>query len=225
MKLSDQFYNKMGLSVTIRTCRASFDSFHAPLSKAEVADLGFDGFAIDFLDGPKPVLAMLCTESRLHTSLVGLRPVTDEVYARLATKDAIGQFVAGNQSYKTIRRREYGAAGISTSVQEVNRGAFWTDQPTDSSEKVELQRKLNELVDEIRESEEAFNIKKTERDGLEQIRKEITQRLVCSLPTFACLATNTLQNELRHQKGELQKEFNLWRTLPDKIGMDTSTLW
>ncbi|KAH8880166.1 SMC5-like protein [Thozetella sp. PMI_491] len=201
IKLSDQFYKNMELSVTIRTCQTPFHTFRSPLSKAQVEELGFDGFAIDFLDGPDPVLAMLCTESRLHTSLVGLNPMTDESYAKVSQLDAVGQFVAGSQSYKTVRRREYGAAGISTSVIEVPKGRFWSDQPLDLSERQELQRKLAELSAEIKELEGVFNDKKEEKGRLDAQRKEIGDRIL----------------EIRHQKNELQKEYNIWRTLPDKI--------
>ena len=66
-KLSDQLYRQMGLSVTIRTCGNPLSMYRPPMDANAVRELGFDGFAIDFVEGPDPVLAMLCAEPRTPT--------------------------------------------------------------------------------------------------------------------------------------------------------------
>ena len=181
-KLSDQFYNKMGLSVTIRTCQTPYSSFKSPLSKAQVADLGFDGFSVDYLEGPEPVLAMLCAESFLHKTLVGLNPISDANYAKISSNEAISVFVAGPQSYKITRRREYGAAGVSTSVMDVARGRYWSDQPLDASEKQELDRKLAEVESEIEDLKKHMEEKRQEKDVLTDETKEISQKIASCPP-------------------------------------------
>ena len=167
----------MGLSVTIRTCQTPYSSFKSPLSKAQVADLGFDGFSVDYLEGPEPVLAMLCAESFLHKTLVGLNPISDANYARISSNEAISVFVAGSQSYKITRRREYGAAGISTSVMDVARGRYWSDQPLDASEKQELDRKLAEVESQIEDLKKQMDEKKKEKDLLVDAAKDISQKI------------------------------------------------
>ncbi len=65
-KLSHQFYEEMGLSVTIRTCPMALESFQRPVGPEALAAMGFEGLAVDYIEGPAPVLAMLCAERRLH---------------------------------------------------------------------------------------------------------------------------------------------------------------
>jgi hypothetical protein len=40
-------------------------------------------WARDFLVGPDPVIAMLCSEKNLHSTPIGLREISNEVFARL----------------------------------------------------------------------------------------------------------------------------------------------
>ena len=143
--LSNQLYKEMSLSVTIRTCLTPLDSFKPPIAREDMAALGLDGYIVDYLEGPAPVLAMLCAEKRLHASGVALKEISEEQYDRIVKGEVINQFAAGRQSYRISRRREYGPTAVSTRVRQVERGRFWTDQPVDAGEKAELSRKMDEL--------------------------------------------------------------------------------
>ena len=123
--LNHEFYDKLDLNVSIRTVRSSRNEFPPPLDSGTARDYGFDGFAIDYLDGPDPVLAMLCAHSLLHASGVTLRETSDEQYRRISTDDRIGSWVSGAQSYRIIRRRELGPDAVSTTTRKVFPGPFW----------------------------------------------------------------------------------------------------
>ena len=169
VKLSEQFYRKMGLSITIRTCSATFDSFQPPLPRQETAALGLDGFAIDFLEGPEPVLAMLCAERRLHASAVGLGETTDDQFDRIVSGDKLITWASGKLSYRVTRRREYGPGAVSTSTKGVPSGRFWTDEPVAVAEKRELKQARDEIGAQVAELVEEINkLKATDREISEE---------------------------------------------------------
>jgi structural maintenance of chromosomes protein 5 len=150
-RLSEQFYKKMGLSVTIRTCSTPLDQFRSPMTANELSEVGLDGFAVDYLEGPGPVMAMLCSEKRLHLAAVGLNDISEAQFERIKADDKLLQWAAGNVYYRITRRREYGSIGISTMTRSVRPGKYWTDGPVDAEEKTELQQKVNEAASELQE--------------------------------------------------------------------------
>ena len=177
-KLSDQFYKTMGLSVTIRSCFTSFGSFRPPLPKEELTGLGFDGYVIDYVEGPEPVLAMLCSEKRLHMSAVALKDIADEQFDRIERAENLTQFAAGRQLYRITRRREYGPGAISTRVTQFAKGRFWTNQPVDMTEKTELQRKIDELKAQRSELKEEYDAKQAQQSELDAEKKHMDQKFV-----------------------------------------------
>ncbi|KAL2263142.1 hypothetical protein VTK26DRAFT_8040 [Humicola hyalothermophila] len=200
-KLSDQFYKHMGLSVTVRSCFTPLSSFNAPLSKEELAGLGFDGYASDYLEGPEPVLAMLWAERRLHASAVSLKEISEKQFDRIQQVGNLNQFAAGKQLYRIARRREYGPGAVSTRVTQFAKGRFWTNQPVDVAEKTELQQKIEELGIEFNQLKSKHSANKARGEILAQEIRQIKARA----------------DELRKQKTELQREFTNWKALPDKI--------
>lgn len=177
-KLSDQFYNKMGLSVTIRSCFTPYHSFQPPLSKEALSNLGFDGFVNDYLDGPEPVLAMLCAEKRLHSSALSLSDISEDQFDRIQQAENLTQFAAGRQLYRITRRREYGAGAVSTRVTQFGQGRFWADQPVDAAEKTELLQKIGELKTELAALKAKFAADEVRKNALDNERNEIAQKIV-----------------------------------------------
>ncbi len=191
-KLSDQFYNKMGLSVTIRSCFTPYHSFQPPLPRGELSNLGFDGFVNDYLDGPEPVLAMLCAEKRLHSSALSLNDISEDQFERIQKAESLTQFAGGRQLYRITRRREYGAGAVSTRVTQFGQGRFWADQPVDAAEKTELLQKIEELKAEQAALKAEFNAGEARKAVLDNERNEIATKIVrppfadiCYYPVFA----------------------------------------
>ncbi|KAK0615797.1 SMC5-like protein [Bombardia bombarda] len=203
-KLSDQFYGSMGLSVTIRSCFTAYSSFKPPLPKADLVKLGLDGYVTDYLDGPEPVLAMLCSEKRLHASAVSLSDISDKEFESIEQSERISQFAAGKQLYRITRRREYGPGAVSTRVTQFQKGRFWADQPSEATEQTDLRRKLDEIKGEIGELKVTYDEKTALKETLDRERDEIRE----------------LISELRKQKNELQREWSKWQATPDKIEAD-----
>ncbi len=150
-KLGEQLYGVMKLAeINIRTSTASLDQFRPPVSDAERERYGLEGWALDFIKGPEPVLAMLCGECRLHQTGITMRDVTERQFDAL--KDSpISSWVSSRASYQITRRREYGPGATSTRVRDLRRGRVWTDQPVDMGTKRELQMNIDQWTDEARE--------------------------------------------------------------------------
>ena len=202
--LSHYLFKELHLSVSVRSSLAPYSEYRSPLSREQLQSYGFDGYATDYIEGPEPVLAMLCGEKRLHATAVSLRDLSEQAYQRVQQVESLGQFAAGKTSYRVMRRREYGAHAVSTRVRNIQPGQFWKDQPVDTAEKVELKKKIDQAKAELQELKGRYS--KLDKEKLETLnarRHEITQKV----------------SELRQAKGELQTEYNRWQALPDKIGM------
>ncbi|KAI0476179.1 hypothetical protein GGR56DRAFT_665927 [Xylariaceae sp. FL0804] len=207
-KLSDQLYRVMGLRVAIRTCGSPFSAFRPQIPTEQVRELGLDGYAIEFIEGPEPVKAMLCMEKRLHMSGVALREISNDQYNRIKDADKISQWAAGNNMYRVTKRKEYGPDAVSTTSKKINPGSFWTDRPVDDSEKTRLQREKTELeaeIDEVKREAKELREKALDiSDGEPALREEI--------------------DDLRRQKNELQKAATQWAGLADKIDKERGSL-
>lgn len=174
-KLSHQFIREMGLSVSLRTFSGSMDEFKAPV-RAE--DFGFDGFAIDFLEGPPLLLAQLCSSTMLHKSGVSLKELTDAQYQKLDAQEYINCWASNRTLYRRTHRKEYGDAGKSTTSRDIQVAAFWKDQPVDSAERTELRESRLRVKNEMRELLDQKNELKNEVKDIVQQQEEATTKLV-----------------------------------------------
>ncbi|PTB43991.1 hypothetical protein M441DRAFT_132901 [Trichoderma asperellum CBS 433.97] len=185
-KLTNQLYREMSLSVVIRTCLQPLAAFRSPIALDEAQSLGLDGFALNYLDGPEPVLAMLCAEKRLHQSGVSVKDHSDDEYERLVNHGRISQWAAGKQQYLIRRRKEYGPNAMTTVTKRIQPGRFWTSQPVDSQEKMELNRQQIEVTEEaevmkvtykeLRQKNGTFEEQKAEIQGKIERHKEANEQ-------------------------------------------------
>ena len=152
-KLSDQLNGKMELAdITIRTIEKPLAELkHPPMSLEEMRRCGLDGWAFDYIDGPEPVLAMLCNNSRINATGISIKEVT-EAQHELLVNGACNSWVAGNTSYRVNSRKDYGAHATSTATKSIGRARFWTqDHAVDSSLSREAKAKIEEMDAEFEE--------------------------------------------------------------------------
>ncbi|KAI1092795.1 P-loop containing nucleoside triphosphate hydrolase protein [Rostrohypoxylon terebratum] len=207
-KLSSQFFKKLSISVTIRTCGSEFASFKPSIPKEQVREMGLAGYAIEYLEGPDPVLAMLCSEKRLHMSGVGFGDINNHQYDLIANSGRIPSWVTAVSLYRITRRREYGDGAVSTFTKRVVPGRFWTDQPVDHAERTALRRRINELNDEVEELKRQGQEKKARVQEIDNSEEPIRQRI----------------DALRKEKNELQRAATQYATLGDKIAAEKKSL-
>jgi structural maintenance of chromosomes protein 5 len=181
--LSQALYGQLGVSVTIRTCLQPLSAFTSPFSNQQVREFGLDGFARDYIDGPDPVLAMLCSEKKLHSSGVSLEDISEAMYNKLVASERINSWAAGKQTYRITRRRDYGPQAVSTTTRYMQPGRFWTDQPVDPAEREAITTKLDEAVEALAEMKQQHQKAKEELSKVDDRRKEIEEQIVRVLRT------------------------------------------
>ncbi|KAI9641983.1 Structural maintenance of chromosomes protein 5 [Ciborinia camelliae] len=187
-RLNDQFHSaEMGLAeVRIQTSTQTLaETIGQPSATlAQLNSMGLDGWAIDFIDAPEPVLAMLCNDIRAHKTAVTLQDITDEQHEKII-RSGIASFLTKSTSYKITTRREYNVSSTQTSV--INRARFFVDGVVDTSgrrvieENLEqldrkfeaMKKESKEMDDNIQQCQNAIN---TKRDEMEAIIAEKQQK-------------------------------------------------
>ena len=148
-RLSDQAHDRMRLTeVNIKTMHEGLDPFRPPVSAEQMKQYGFEGWALDYIDGPEIVLGMLCAELHIHEAGVAMRDTTPQQFGFLQNSP-IQSWVTSKSTYRINRRREYGPSATSTLVKNIRRANIWTDQPVDLTAKRELQENIQGWTEEV----------------------------------------------------------------------------
>ena len=181
-KLHAQLHDTLRLArINIRTSLAKLSDYPRPISKEDQERYGFDGFALDFVDGPEGVLAMLCAEGpQLHHSAVSLADSSQRQFDMISNS-AVGTWVTGKAKYKISRRREYGPEATSTSVLNLKPAKHWTNQPVDMAAKQTLQTTIRTLQQNIADGSQQRQALKKEIADCRAKQDGLQERLVRSL--------------------------------------------
>jgi hypothetical protein len=219
-KLSNQFYKVMKLGeVTVRTSEEPLPQDPPILSRQQMQQFGLDGWALDFIDGPEPVLAMLNGSGRLQRSAVALQDNSEAQYNMIIEDGSLVSWAAGKQLYQISRRREYGPDAHTTNTKLVNAAKFWTDQPVDTSATREIQQRIKELDVEFDELKQQVLPIREERDKKISKKKEMEEEIVSDTNyPLGLLLTNSPQVDIKNQKAVLQKAKSDQESLPGRIG-------
>lgn len=173
-KLSEELHQGLRLSeVNIRTMSGTLADFGPPVNADEMKRYGLEGWAVGYLNGPEPVMASLCYDVKLHLTGITLRDSTSEQYDLLANSP-IQSWVSSKSTYRINRRREYGPGAVSTSVQQVRRARFWTDQPVDLRAKHELQENIEGWTEEVVSFKREF---KEIQESVSRLQADIQEKM------------------------------------------------
>ena len=181
-KLNDQLYGTMRLGdITIRGVTENLaEHGPPPLSASQLQQFGLDGWALDYIDGPEPVLSMLCGSRAINKSAVSLGDIPEEQHNRLLQTQC-RCWVVGGHCYRTNVRAEYGSQAASTTTKSVNTPKFWTNQPIDSSAKREIQERLNSLSQNFEALKEQIMPVRTKVNELKAMREAVLDEVVSSM--------------------------------------------
>ena len=141
----------------------------------------FDAWAIDHIQGPEPVLAMLCENARIHVTGVALKDTTPEQY-NLIEAGPIQSWVTTRSYYQIRRRAEYGASAFSTSVRPTRKAQVWTDQPVDMSIKRQLLENIDGWEKEIQDIRDRLIMLKKKLDDAKKERDTVAAEKVGFVP-------------------------------------------
>ncbi|KAH8811492.1 P-loop containing nucleoside triphosphate hydrolase protein [Xylogone sp. PMI_703] len=209
-KLTDQLCGTMGLAdVTIRGSSGSLSEHSRPTSNEDLRRCGLDGWALDFIEGPEPVLTMLCDSQRINMIGVGLKDISEEQYQlNLQRKCNPNMWVAGRQYYRVSTRPEYGPSAVSTMTRTTRPAKYWSDRPVDVSARRQIEERISNLkreYDEYKGQAKPFHDKKV---SLEEEKEKL----------------NKEANELKEQKADEQRARGAWEAIPDQIASEEDVL-
>lgn len=177
-KLQNQAHDNLHLSeINIKEMSAGLDKFPPPVNKDELTRFGFQGWALDFIKGPEPVLAALCVDSRIHRTAVGLRDTNAQQFDQLQNSP-VDSWVTSKSSYNITRRREYGPGATSTRVRDIRRATVWTDQPVDLTAKRELQERIDGWGEEVDSFQSKNDDAQTDISRLREKIKALQEEIV-----------------------------------------------
>ncbi|PWW78494.1 P-loop containing nucleoside triphosphate hydrolase protein [Tuber magnatum] len=115
-----------------------------PIAPGEAQSLGFDGFTLDFIDGPAPVISMLCQECRIHTTPISFREFTAAQNKNMENT-RINRWITGRNMY-TLRRR-YNQ--VMTNVTSVRNAQAFAAQQVDTHAEQEIRRSIGEMESDL----------------------------------------------------------------------------
>lgn len=175
--LSNALYGELKLAdITLRTSKHPLNN-NRIMSHQELNSLGLDGWAIDYLKGPEPVLAMLASNYRLDRTAVALRDIDDDQYNAII-QTPIGRFAAGSSLYTISKRPEYGPAATTTQTKSIRRAQFWTDAPVDTSAKQALEETHKELRARFEQLKTDVQAPMAREEEIKQEKNEVLRKVV-----------------------------------------------
>ena len=204
--LTDQLYQTLGLrQVSIRASLKGLDAFRSPPS---VQQYGLQGWVLDLLEGPEPVLAMLCDNRNIHQAAYTMQEISQTQFDALQ-RSSISSWVTAKQSYTISRRREYGDKAASTRVLDLRPARFFTQNSVDHEQEGNINRRIAEAQSEIDELKESQRAKQVEFQEMQNQKAQLEQEKIDiekdkSAKQSAMSQFNALPTKLQHADSKLR---------------------
>lgn len=184
--------------ITIRCAPQPRAFYRSPLTHQELTQLGFDGWISDYVEGPDPVLSMLCESTKLHRAAFASRTISNDQYSALQ-RAQINKWVSGKEVYQITTRREYGAS--STSVTQLKPAQYFTDQPVATDEKRILDQQIQQFRMDAQQLKEDYQkVAETLKKAKEEQTKAEEERVFP--PSNVWILTLTLVETNQRGTGE-----------------------
>ncbi|KAH7075580.1 P-loop containing nucleoside triphosphate hydrolase protein [Paraphoma chrysanthemicola] len=199
--LSNHFLGKDRMNlhdIFTRTSPKPLSEYRAPVGSGQLQGMGFEGYMIDYIEGPDAVLAMLCDNARLNRTAYAARPISDEQHAAVSGSP-IQKWVSGRDVYQITTRREYGAS--STAVTQLRKARYFVDQPVNSEEKRQLDETLQRLQ---QEAAELIDQTRSCKDEIADLKQQID-------------IVRREKEALQAEEDQIKKAIAAWEALPRKI--------
>ncbi|KAJ1676938.1 Structural maintenance of chromosomes protein 5, partial [Spiromyces aspiralis] len=112
MTMTREVNDRLGLKINVVAlpeAQQSLDKYHPPVDPRKLSAFGFEGYALDLVDAPAPVLAYLCSAEKLHAIPISLSEVDNE---GIEASRQFSSYIAAGVHY-TITKARYGNHNIS----------------------------------------------------------------------------------------------------------------
>ena len=185
--LSDKLSNLLKLSqYTLRCVTDTVEQIvqrnPLPLSPQQLKDCGLERWAIDCIDGPGPVLTMLCENLGIHKSAISAHDISPGQHD-LILRSSLRTWIAGNHVFTVSGRAEYGPTAMSTKAEKIRPASVFVDGPVDTSRRRDIEERYSDLqaaFEELRNTSNECKAKEKEfKDTLYAIETELVGLLHC----------------------------------------------
>ncbi|KAF3942401.1 hypothetical protein ABW19_dt0209404 [Dactylella cylindrospora] len=162
----------MGMTqVTVKYIEKSLDSFQRAGTQEQVKAWGFDGLALDFIDGPEPVLSMLCNSLGIHKIGISKKRLSPDQQNAIKSQKYMSKWVSNGVLTSIIRRAEYGTETEVNSV--VKPARCFKTPPVDTQGINNDKQRLAEYEDQLREISETLEENKKQLGELQAQAEEL----------------------------------------------------
>ncbi|CBQ73825.1 related to SMC5-Structural maintenance of chromosomes, required for cell viability [Sporisorium reilianum SRZ2] len=154
-----ELVDKMKLRLTVAEVEGiTLESMRPDVPREQLAELGFEAYIIDMIEGPEDVLVHLCRQSHLHRLPVTLDPNVD--VERIEQSGRFRRFIAGGENFtinvsrygnnvrQTVSRRIGQPRSLVNSVDRDRQRSISTKIQELSEKKKELEAKTLQLLKE-----------------------------------------------------------------------------
>ncbi|OSX59547.1 hypothetical protein POSPLADRAFT_1048859 [Postia placenta MAD-698-R-SB12] len=150
-----------------------------PMSMQEMHELGFDGYAIDYVSCPEGLKWFLTTNMNLHRIAIALQPNVDpkramEMVSRIGPRGEGGgsSYIIGNV-FNTVTRSRYGKRLPQNSTREVRPARNLVSIVVDESQKRRFEQAINEARQQLSLCEQEAQELSTEEATIKHETKEL----------------------------------------------------
>ncbi|KAJ8519683.1 hypothetical protein ONZ45_g3400 [Pleurotus djamor] len=155
-----------------------------PLSEDELKQLGFDGYALKYVDYPEGMKWFLCESLQLHRSAIGLFKPIDvnkamEAVTRMGPDGRGGNgatFIVGNIMHQVGRSR-YGRRTVTDMTRDIKRAWAFVGASVDQEAKSRAEGELREHQKALVLCEERQKELEDERSGIQADMNELERRM------------------------------------------------
>ncbi|KAJ2804633.1 Structural maintenance of chromosomes protein 5, partial [Coemansia helicoidea] len=138
--------DRLGLRVDVVRPARPLDAYRPPKPREALQALGFDGYALDFVEAPAPVLAALCARDSLHEVPLALGAVDNDQVEKHAP---FKEYLAAGTRFAVSRGR-YGSKAPTVMTSQVRPQARLLSQG-ESDEVGAARERLREEIDGLRD--------------------------------------------------------------------------
>ncbi|KAH9819762.1 putative ABC/SMC5 protein [Teratosphaeria destructans] len=219
--LTNQLRHEMGLSaINIRTVKQGLDHYKRPCDEDHLRTLGLEAWIVDLIEGPEPVLAMLCDNRGIHATGFTSRELSPQQMETLTKESScVSSWVTRTDSWSIARRQEYNAT--STRSNPLRPARYWTDAPAALNADAELDGRIAEVDRVIEELDQRYQVIRNEcrevnaqKQTVEEEEKAIRDEK--KKAQNAKTAFDALGPKLRHARGKLADAKEMIRTSRDR---------
>ena len=188
-------------------------------SKHQLREVGFEGYLSDYIVGPKEVLSMLYSTSKIHTIPVSKHQLSSEQVRRLTNVSGndrlpFTKFVAGDTLYN-IQRSKYGSQQAFYITEKIGRSQYFGVQGLSQEAKDAINAEISKFKEKIEQKKRAYEGHRNNIDSFNERLTEIKHYI-------HDIKRKQLElQEISKRAGQLQTKIELKKEREQKLEKDS----